>query len=59
MKKLVFKINSNGELTVDAEGFSGGSCLEKSRKYLESLGKETDSQKKPEFYNEAEVTVSN
>lgn len=57
MKKLIVKIGTDGQTTIEGEGFKGQTCLEKSKKYIEGLGREAKNEKKPEFYEQPEVTV--
>jgi hypothetical protein len=57
-KKLIFKIASDGTLSVEGEGFKGETCLESSRKYMEGLGVTVSQEKKPEYYETAGVEIS-
>jgi len=57
VKKLIVKIEADGQLSIEAEGFKGNTCLETSRKYIEGLGRESKQSKKPEFYEQPEVTI--
>ena len=57
MRKLVVKIASDGQLSIEGEGFSGASCLDKSKKYIQGLGVAEKSEKKPEYYEQPEVTT--
>lgn len=59
MGKLVVRIAQDGQLTIEGEGFKGEMCLEKSRKLIEGLGRVEKQNKKNEFYEQPEVTVSN
>ena len=38
MRQLIFKIETDGTVTVDAEGFTGGECLTAAKPILDSLG---------------------
>ena len=50
MKIVEIIINSSGQLTINAAGFSGSDC-EKATAFLEqALGRLTAKQRKPEFY---------
>ncbi len=50
MKTVEIIINTSGQLTLNAAGFSGTDC-EKATAFLEqALGKLTAQQRKPEFY---------
>jgi len=57
MKKLIVKIADDGQTTIEAEGFKGSACLEASKRYIEGLGRESSSQKKPEFYEQSEIVA--
>lgn len=58
MAKLIVKIGKDGQTTIEGDGFKGQACLEKSKKYIEGLGKESKNEKKSEFYEQAEVTIN-
>lgn len=52
----------NGHTTVEAEGFQGQSCTEKTKQILEALGPKKDKEEfKPEFWqeNQQEQQISN
>ena len=50
MKAIEIIINSSGQLTINAAGFSGSDC-EKATAFLEqALGKLTAKQRKPEWH---------
>jgi len=53
MKTIDVTIDPNGEVKVEANGFSGNECL-KATENLEKalLGKKTKSIKKPEYYEQ-------
>lgn len=54
--KIVFR--KDGSLVVEAEGYTGGTCLERSEELLRMLGTETKSEKKPEFYLEEKTSTN-
>lgn len=56
-KKIIVKIAKDGQLTLEAEGFKGEACLEKTSQYIQGLGIETGNSKKPEFYEQTEITA--
>lgn len=57
-KKITITISKDGsEIKSDATGFKGGECLQKAEALLRGLGQETESIKKPEFFEEAHVTL--
>ncbi len=49
-KKVIVRISKNGEIKMEAQGFTGSACLETTAKYLSGLGKVTEQKKKPEYY---------
>ena len=56
MKTIEILINTSGQLTINAAGFSGADC-EKATAFLEqALGKLTAKQRKPEFYQRNQRT---
>ena len=56
MKTIEVIINTSGQLTINAAGFSGTDC-EKATAFLEqALGKLTAKQRKPEFYQRTQRT---
>jgi len=57
-QKIVFKIAKDGALTIEADGFKGQSCLEKSQAYMQGLGITTSQEHTPEFFEEAGVQIT-
>jgi len=56
MKTIEIIINSSGQLTINATGFSGTDC-EKATAFLEqALGQLTAKQRKPEWYERNQRT---
>jgi len=56
MKAIEIIINSSGQLTINAAGFSGSDC-EKATAFLEqALGKLTAKQRKPEWHQRNQRT---
>jgi len=56
MKAIDILINTSGQLTINAAGFTGADC-EKATAFLEqALGKLTAKQRKPEFYQRHQQT---
>lgn len=54
MKKVTFKIDSDGTLTVDAQGFKGAQCIKATEKLLEGLSVKRQSRKLKAEYNAVE-----
>ncbi len=48
------KIDKKGTTTVDADGFTGGSCEEATAAIREAVGMEIDHERKAEFYENEE-----
>jgi hypothetical protein len=55
--KLLFKIAPSGELTVEGQGVTGPTCLEKADVYLSGLGIISSQEKKAEYYETAGVEI--
>jgi hypothetical protein len=49
-------IDKQGKATVEAHGFQGTACTEKTRQIIESLGPRRDEEMKPDFYAGNEQT---
>ncbi len=49
-KTIEIIVQPNGELKIDAVGFSGSDCEQATKFLEESLGTVGDKRKKPEFY---------
>lgn len=49
-KSIEIVIAANGETTVRAQGFAGGSCRDATRELERALGEVTGEQLTPEFY---------
>ena len=56
MQQIKITVTKQGQTTVEAEGFQGQACTEKTREILEALGPKRDDQKKPDFYQEEAQT---
>ena len=50
MKTVEIIINTSGQLTINAAGFSGSDCEQATAFLEQALGKLTAKQRKPEFY---------
>lgn len=50
-KKIVTVVDNQGNITIEASGYKGGSCLKATAGLRKDLvGDRANSQKKPEFY---------
>lgn len=58
MGKLIVKIANDGQVSIEGDGFKGATCLDKSKKLMEGLGRMEKQTKKPEYYDKPEVTIS-
>lgn len=51
MGEVTIKINKDGsKVEMEAEGFSGGGCLDLMGEAIEALGGNTEKEMKPEYY---------
>ncbi len=60
-KAIEIVINAKGEVTYEAKGIKGASCLDETEFLLQALGGEsavTDQQKTGEYYEQSEGYVS-
>jgi DUF2997 family protein len=60
-KAIEIVINAKGEVTYEAKGIKGASCLDETEFLLQALGGEsavTDQQKTSEYYEQSEGYVS-
>lgn len=59
MGEATIKISPNGQkIEIDAEGFTGGSCLSLLGQAMSALGGQAKIEKKPEFHEVEVETVS-
>ena len=56
MKEIVVDISPEGEIKIETRGFKGKSCLKESQFLKDLLGKETEHQLTPAYWNEQEET---
>jgi len=54
MAKIVINVSPFGKLNVEASGFTGTSC-KAATDYLQKLGVVTETEYKPEYYEEPET----
>lgn len=52
MKEIIVKIDENGNMTTEAQGFKGKACLTETMKLLEKLSKQQTSQHFKSEYNQ-------
>lgn len=48
-RSIIVKVSPTGEITVEAEGFKGKSCIDATKAIEEALGTRTSRGLKPEF----------
>lgn len=53
MKKITVTIGRDGSTKVEADGYSGGECLEATKAIEAALGEVDERETKPEMYGEA------
>lgn len=56
-KRIVVIVNKDGEVKIDAQGFSGVDCEKATRELEKALGLEQARIKKPEYHQRTKVTV--
>jgi hypothetical protein len=49
-KTIEIVVATDGQISVEAMGFAGGSCLEATKLLEQALGHEVQRRRKPEFY---------
>ena len=49
-KKIVITVGTDGEVSIDGQGFPDGTCLKETADVEAALGKVTDRTKKPEAF---------
>jgi hypothetical protein len=55
MAQVIITIKSDGQSTVETQGLSGSSCQSMTRDIENALGKTTEDQKKPEFFQASQT----
>jgi hypothetical protein len=56
MKKIEVRISPDGEVEIEAIGFTGDGCLKATQAVEEELGTVTDRRRKPEFFRKSADT---
>ncbi len=59
MKTIIFKIDDEGEVSMEVQGAVGASCDDFSAPFEEILGNTAKKERKPEFYNTEEIESEN
>jgi hypothetical protein len=57
MKEIIVDISNEGEVKIETRGFKGKSCLKESQFLKDLLGKETEQQLTPAYWQEQETTI--
>ncbi len=57
MKEMIVKIDKNGNISIDTNGFTGDECIRETKKLEQALGVVTSREKKPSFYARIKRTV--
>ena len=57
MKEIIIDITQNGEIKIETRGFAGKGCVVESQFIKDLLGKETEKQLTPAYYQENKVSV--
>lgn len=51
-KQVEIKIKPDGSLTVEMIGFQGDGCARTAQQFIDALGKNVKTDRKPEFYDD-------
>jgi len=57
MKEIVLDISIEGEIKIETRGFKGKTCVKESQFLKDLLGKETEQQLTPAYWEEEKITV--
>ena len=57
MKEIVIDVSIDGEVRIETKGFSGKSCITESQFIKDVLGKETESQLTPTYWQKTNQTT--
>ena len=57
MKEIVVDVSNEGEIRIETKGFKGKSCLAESQFLKDLLGKETEKNLTPTYWEEEETVV--
>ena len=57
MKEIIIDITNDGEIKIETRGFPGKSCIAESQFIKDLLGKETEKELTPAYYQESNVKV--
>ena len=57
MKEIILDISNEGEVKIETRGFKGRSCLAESQFLKDLLGKETQRELTPAYWEEQKTTV--
>ncbi len=58
-KKIVIKIDEDGNLNAETFGMHGTECIDEIDKIMKDIARAGTHQKKPEFYEQKTTSVSN
>ena len=57
MKEIIIDISNEGEIRIETRGFKGKSCIAESQFLKDLLGKETEKNLTPTYWEEEETVV--
>ena len=57
MKEIIVDVSNEGEIRIETKGFKGKSCLAESQFLKDLLGKETEKNLTPTYWEEEETVV--
>lgn len=58
-KKIHITVHTDGDVSLEAQGYQGEACLEATRELEEKLGSVEQREKKPSFYEQDRPQTSN
>ena len=57
MKEIIVDISNEGEIKIETKGFKGKSCIAESQFLKDLLGKETEKNLTPTYWEEEETVI--
>ncbi len=57
MKEIIIDVSDDGEIRIETKGFAGKSCITESQFIKDMLGKETESQLTPTYWQKADTAI--
>jgi hypothetical protein len=57
MKEIIVEVSNEGEVKIETRGFKGKTCIKESQFLKDLLGKETEQQLTPAYWEKQKVSV--